>query len=418
MPSDTSTHGFLFADLRGYTAYLERHGARAASDLLARFRDLVRAAVAAHDGAEIRTEGDSFYVVFPSASTAVACAMDIAAGAAAATPTPIAVGIGVHAGESVETPEGPVGTAVNVAARLCAIARPGDVLVSETVRTLTRSVSPTRYLSVGRKRLKGVEDEIRVFRAIPAGATPPPSRHPRARAARRPIVLVVGVVSLFVALTLGRPLVEDLIAGVRSTSSSAPSSTPQSTGSLTAPATYVSQRFAIPFRMHLPEPWQTLGDQADFAAFAHNPDPVGWIDIILVAAVVDPPCGAADPQFIGNTPEDIIDWLTSRPWLEHDAPRPYNVGRYLGRAVDIRVLRSGSEDCAGVGDRTFFRLGNASSVTFGRTWTAEIGERKRVIAIDVNGRTVTLIAGSPYEDVVQLWAEAEVVLQSITFDPE
>ena len=61
------TRGFLFADIRGYTEYLERHGAAAAADLLARYRAIVRTAIAEQEGAEIRTEGDSFYVVLPSA---------------------------------------------------------------------------------------------------------------------------------------------------------------------------------------------------------------------------------------------------------------------------------------------------------------------------------------------------------------
>ena len=137
------THGFLFADLRGYTSYVDRRGAIAAAALLDRFRDLIRAAVASHQGAEIRTEGDSFYVVFPSASMAVACALDIIRGAADEVfyrDDPIHVGVGVHAGEAVDTPEGPVGTAVNIAARLCAMAAPGEVVVSDTVRALTRSV--------------------------------------------------------------------------------------------------------------------------------------------------------------------------------------------------------------------------------------------------------------------------------------
>lgn len=48
--------GFLFADLRGYSAFVERHGDQAGADLIRTYRDLVRAAVAAFRGAEIRTE--------------------------------------------------------------------------------------------------------------------------------------------------------------------------------------------------------------------------------------------------------------------------------------------------------------------------------------------------------------------------
>jgi class 3 adenylate cyclase len=67
----------LFADLRGSTAFVERQGDAAAADLLDAYRELVRAEVARHAGAEIRTEGDSFYVVFGSARRAVACAVAI-----------------------------------------------------------------------------------------------------------------------------------------------------------------------------------------------------------------------------------------------------------------------------------------------------------------------------------------------------
>ena len=91
----------------------------------------------ASGGAEIKTEGDSFYVVFPSASKAVQCGMAILDAASKSTAPrggPIQVGIGVHAGETVETAEGYVGSAVNVAARVCSQAKPGELLVTDTVQ--------------------------------------------------------------------------------------------------------------------------------------------------------------------------------------------------------------------------------------------------------------------------------------------
>jgi class 3 adenylate cyclase len=132
------THGFLFADLRDYTSYVEVHGDRAGAALLERYRSLVRGIVSATGGAEIRTEGDSFYVVFGSVSAAVRAGLAIvdAAARTAAEPDPIRVGVGVHAGETTETPEGFVGLAVNIAARLCAQAKAGELVVSETVRGL------------------------------------------------------------------------------------------------------------------------------------------------------------------------------------------------------------------------------------------------------------------------------------------
>ena len=77
----TVTRGFLFADLRGYTAFVEQRGAAAAAELLTRYRTLAREAIGRFGGAEIKTEGDSFYVVFDSVSSAVRCGLAIVADA-------------------------------------------------------------------------------------------------------------------------------------------------------------------------------------------------------------------------------------------------------------------------------------------------------------------------------------------------
>ena len=87
-------------------------------------------------------------MVFPAVSAAVLCGLAIVEAAGHRTSDDgealpaIPVGIGIHAGETVDTPDGYVGTAVNIAARICAIARPGEVLVSDTVRALTQTVLP------------------------------------------------------------------------------------------------------------------------------------------------------------------------------------------------------------------------------------------------------------------------------------
>ena len=66
-----------------------------------------------------------------------------AAAARSTDAAPIRVGIGVHAGETVETAEGYVGSAVNVAARVCSQAKAGELLVTDTVRGLTRTFLPS-----------------------------------------------------------------------------------------------------------------------------------------------------------------------------------------------------------------------------------------------------------------------------------
>ncbi len=152
-PAPTLTHGFLFADLRDYTGYVDARGDHAAADLLDRYRSLVRNAVAAIGGAEIRTEGDGFYVVFDSASAAVRCGMAIVAAAGATADGPgdaIRVGVGVHAGETVATAEGYVGSAVNIAARSGAKScSPGSIRLPRSCAAVTRACRPSWFSTKG-----------------------------------------------------------------------------------------------------------------------------------------------------------------------------------------------------------------------------------------------------------------------------
>jgi len=207
---DSLTRGFLFADLRGYTEYVERHGGEAAAQLLDRYRELVREQVARFRGAEIKTEGDSFYVVFPSVSGAVRAGLAIIEVATADSTTvpghPIRVGIGVHAGETVETTEGYVGSAVNIAARLCSQARAGELLVSDTVRVLTATVVRAQFVSRGRQHLKGIAEPMQVFAVIGSAdaGTTPVARRPVAHL--RPVLAAVAAVAalaLVAAFALG-----------------------------------------------------------------------------------------------------------------------------------------------------------------------------------------------------------------------
>src|SRR4051794_9419772 len=174
MAVDSSrTNGFLFSDLRNYTRFVEAHGDAAAAALLDRYRRLVRREVGEFGGAEIKTEGDSFYVVFPSASSAVRCGLAIVRATADEAPEsggpPITVGVGIHAGETVETAEGYVGSAVNIAARVCSQAQAGEVLVTDTVRGLIRTVAQVRFVERGPRKLKGIEEPMVLYRVEPLG---------------------------------------------------------------------------------------------------------------------------------------------------------------------------------------------------------------------------------------------------------
>lgn len=205
--SSAGTKSFLFSDVRGYTAFVEHAGDRAGADLLATYRDLVRSVIASHDGAEIKTEGDSFYVVFPSASSAVEAGLAIVSSARdESTPDqPIRIGIGIHAGETVATTEGLVGGAVNIAARVCSKAQTGEVLVTETVRALTRTFLPYRFTSLGTQQLKGIAGGMPLYR-VEAGPSARRARLRRqltARRGRMGRIALAGLVVVIVGLGVG-----------------------------------------------------------------------------------------------------------------------------------------------------------------------------------------------------------------------
>ena len=200
------TRGFLFADLRGYSRFAEQQGDRAAAELIRRYRALVRERISTFDGAEIRTEGDSFYVIFASVSQAVRAGLAIRDAAAEppaeAGAAPIRVGIGIHAGEVEDGEDGIVSSAVNIAARVCAVAEPGEVLVTDTVRSLTRSALPVVYHAAGRRRLKGITEPVTVYRVeLPAGVQPMESRRPLVVV--RLVALALALLAVVVAMTVG-----------------------------------------------------------------------------------------------------------------------------------------------------------------------------------------------------------------------
>src|SRR5919106_1160177 len=219
------THGFLFSDLRDYTRYVEQHGDQAAAALLGAYRSMVRAAVATFGGAEIKTEGDSFYVVFRSASSAVRCGLAILEAGAESVRgdgPPIRVGIGVHAGETVETSEGYVGSVVNVAARVCSQARPGELLVTDTVRALTRTFLSVSFVDRRTRRLKGIAEPMVLYRVQPLAAGAALAPAPRRRLGRLPSPTGIGRTTR-VALLLAGLLIGGAAAGYLLVASQRPS---------------------------------------------------------------------------------------------------------------------------------------------------------------------------------------------------
>jgi class 3 adenylate cyclase len=127
---------FLIADLRGYTRFTNEQGNEAATELAARFASIVRDVVAEHDRALLELRGDEAMCVFPLALDALRASVDVQSRLRSPSdsqdPLPLGVGIGIDVGEAVPMGEGYRGAPLNVAARLCAVARPGQILATET----------------------------------------------------------------------------------------------------------------------------------------------------------------------------------------------------------------------------------------------------------------------------------------------
>lgn len=179
------TRTFLFADLRDYTKFVEHHGDSAAATLIGDYRRLVRAEVARHEGAEVKTEGDSFYVVFTSAQAALRCGMAILREAdrysSERPDRPIKVGVGIHAGEPQPHEGQFVGSAVIVAARLAQQSAAGELLVTEVVRALLPHGPLPDMTERADLVLKGIDRAPRVFRVLRPAPEPSPAPTPGLR---------------------------------------------------------------------------------------------------------------------------------------------------------------------------------------------------------------------------------------------
>ena len=144
-PQPSGTVTFLFTDIEGSTRLEQEIGTARYGALRERHRELLRAAFAAHGGAEQSTEGDSFFVVFDSAREAVSAAIDGQRALALETwpeGAPILVRMGLHSGEAGVAGGSLVGLDINRAARIAAAAHGGQILVSDATRALVSGGLP------------------------------------------------------------------------------------------------------------------------------------------------------------------------------------------------------------------------------------------------------------------------------------
>jgi len=156
----------LFTDMEGSTSLTQRLGDAAAQELLRTHNGIIRDALKAHGGSEIKHTGDGLMASFGSASRALECAVAIQQAFAARNEseadTPLRVRIGLNAGEPVAEDEDLFGTAVQLAARVCARAQPGQVLAANVVRELAAGKG-FLFADLGDVVLRGFEDPVRLY---------------------------------------------------------------------------------------------------------------------------------------------------------------------------------------------------------------------------------------------------------------
>ena len=164
----TGTRGFgaervlttiVFTDIVGSTQRAAELGDLRWHDLLDNHDRIIRRELKRHHGREVNTAGDGFVATFTSPSVAIDCAQTIAEAVRALG---IEVRAGVHAGEVELRGADIAGMAVHIGARVGALAGPGEVLVSSTVRDIVTGSSRS-FTERGEYELKGVPGRWRVY---------------------------------------------------------------------------------------------------------------------------------------------------------------------------------------------------------------------------------------------------------------
>ncbi|MEX0853283.1 MAG: adenylate/guanylate cyclase domain-containing protein [Bauldia sp.] len=213
----------LAADVAGYSRLMGADEESTLASLTAHRRELIDPSIARHRGRIVKTTGDGLLAEFASVVDAVRCAAEVQAGmaernAASAAGPRLDFRIGINVGDIVEQDDDIFGDGVNIAARLEAIADPGGIAISASVRDQVGDRLAVTFEDMGEQTLKNIARPVRVYSVRWGG-------EPAAAAGLAPALAVPGKPSLAVmpfANMSGDPeqeyfadgLVEDLITNL------------------------------------------------------------------------------------------------------------------------------------------------------------------------------------------------------------
>ncbi len=160
--ADAGVVAILFTDITDSTALTQHLGDARAQELVHAHNDIVREALGANGGTEIKHTGDGIMASFSTASSALECAIGIQRAVALRCDEHLSVHAGINAGEPVVEDADLFGTAVQLARRLCDTAQPGQVLVSDVVRQLAAGKGYL-FADIGEVIPKGFDEAVRLY---------------------------------------------------------------------------------------------------------------------------------------------------------------------------------------------------------------------------------------------------------------
>jgi class 3 adenylate cyclase len=162
---DTGIRTVMFTDIEGSTDISTREGDARVMEILREHDRIVRASLESCGGKEVKHTGDGILASFASVNRAIDSALQIQ-DAIAASAVRFRVRIGLSAGEPVAESDDLYGAAVNLAARACAAARGGQVLVSNAVKELAIGKA-RRFRPLEPMQLKGFADPVQLYELTP-----------------------------------------------------------------------------------------------------------------------------------------------------------------------------------------------------------------------------------------------------------
>jgi adenylate cyclase len=157
----------MFTDMVGYSA-LTQENETLALDLLNEHREILRPLFSKHDGREIETAGDAFFVEFNSAVEATNCAIEIQTilherNKAEPQARQILLRIGLHIGDVVYMDNHVHGDGVNIAARMEPLAQPGGICISEDMARQIRNKISYPVIKLGEEKLKNISIPMDIY---------------------------------------------------------------------------------------------------------------------------------------------------------------------------------------------------------------------------------------------------------------